>query len=280
MKNIKTLLILLLAVPMLTLAQDKNKKTVKKDKPQRPAFENTWLIDNPTSIVFKKGTLQFDIQHRFGTVNGKNDMFGIWAPANIKLGVNYSFTDNITLGLGTTKDNRLVDLNLRVALLRQMRSNKIPVNVTFYGNATIDTRLKENFDVNHDRYSSFYQIIISRRFNRIFSFQLAPSLSHYNIVKTKMKNNQVSLEFGGRAKISPQTAIIAEYSQPVTQHKYYQPYAGYGLGVEFTTSSHVFQIFASNYSGIVPQKNYMLNQNQIGNGDILIGFNITKIWDF
>jgi len=278
MKNIKIVLAIFLALPMVTLAQDK--KTTKKDKPQRPAFENTWLIDNPTARVFKKKTLQFDIQHRFGTVNGTNDMLGIWAPANIRLGINYSFTDYLTIGVGTTKDNRLVDFNARVAILRQMRSDKIPITVTLYANTAIDTRLKENFDKNRQRYSSFLQLIFARRFNRLFSLQIAPSFSHYNIVNAGMRNNQLSLEFGGKAKISPQTAIIAEYSQPVTQHDFGQPYAGYGLGVEFTTSSHVFQIFASNYKGVVPQKNYMFNQNQVGNGDILIGFNITKIWNF
>lgn len=280
MKNLKTILAILLVLPMLALAQDSKKKVVKKDKPQRAAFESTWLIDNPTNVVYNKGTLQFDIKHRFGTVNGTNDMLGFWAPSNIRLSVNYSFTNNLTFGVGTTKDNRLVDFNARYALLRQMRSDRIPVNVTFYGNVAIDTRLAENFVNNSNRYSFYSQIIISRRFNRIFSLQVAPSLSHYNIVDKNMQNDQLSISFGGRAKISPQTSIIAEYSQPITQHKYNQPYAGFGFGFEFSTGSHAFQIFAGNYKGIVPQKNYVYNQNQVGNSDILIGFNITRLWNF
>jgi len=280
MKNLKLILAILLVLPMIALAQDSKKKTVKKDKPQRAAFENTWLIDNPTSIVYNKGTLQFDMQHRFGTLNGTNDMLGFWAPANIRLALYYGFTNRLTLGVGTTKDNRLVDFNARYALLRQMRSDKIPVNVTYYGNVAIDTRLAENFTNNRERYSFYSQIIISRRFNRIYSLQIAPSFSHYNIVDENMKNDQFSISFGGRAKISPQTSIIAEYSQPITQHKYNQPYAGFGLGFEFSTGSHAFQVFAGNYKGIIPQKNYMYNQNQVGNSDILIGFNITRLWNF
>ena len=32
-----------------------------------------------------------DIQHRFGTVNnGAKDLFGIFAPSNIRLGINYA----------------------------------------------------------------------------------------------------------------------------------------------------------------------------------------------
>lgn len=282
MKNLKIFLALLLASPLVSLAQDIDSTAVVPvvDKPERAAFENTWLIDNPTNVVYNKGTLQFDMQHRFGTLNGTNDMLGFWAPANIRLGVNYSFTDYLTLGIGTQKDSRLVDFNARVALLRQTRSNKIPVSVTFYGNASIDMRLKENFSLNRDRYSYFSQIIIAKRFNTVFSMQVAPSYSHFNIIDQNMQNDQISLSLGGRAKISPQTAIIAEYNQPLSQHRYNQPYAGFGLGAEFSTGSHAFQVFFSNYKGINPQRNYVFNQNQVGNGDILIGFNITRLWHF
>lgn len=281
MKNLKIFLTLLLASPLVSLAQDLDSTAVVPvDKPERAAFENTWLIDNPTNVVYNKGTLQFDMQHRFGTLNGTNDMLGFWAPANIRLGLNYSFTDYLTLGVGTQKDSRLVDFNARVALLRQTRSNKIPVSLTFYGNASIDTRLRENFNLTQDRYSYFSQIIIAKRFNTVFSMQVAPSYSHFNVVDQNMQNDQISVSFGGRAKISPQTSIIAEYSQPITQHKYNQPYAGFGLGAEFSTGSHAFQVFFSNYKGINPQRNYVFNQNQVGNGDILIGFNITRLWHF
>ncbi len=281
MKNLKIFLALLLASPLIALAQDQDSTAVATvDKPERAAFENTWLIDNPTNVLYNKGTLQFDIQHRFGTLNGTNDMLGFWAPANIRLGVNYSFTNYLTLGIGTQKDSRLVDFNARVALLRQTRSNKIPVSVTFYGNASIDSRTKDNFNLTQDRYSYFSQIIIAKRFNTVFSMQVAPSYSHFNVVDQTMQNDQISMSIGGRAKISPQTSIIAEYNQPLTQHKYNQPYAGFGLGAEFSTGSHAFQVFFSNYKGISPQKNYMYNQNQIGNGDILIGFNITRLWHF
>ncbi|MEZ4842419.1 MAG: DUF5777 family beta-barrel protein [Flavobacteriaceae bacterium] len=36
----------------------------------------------------------------------------------------------------------------------------------------------------------------------------------------------------------------------------------------------------TNYNGLVPQKNYMLNQYDFFKGDFLIGFNITRIYNF
>ncbi|HEY9167908.1 MAG TPA: DUF5777 family beta-barrel protein [Lutibacter sp.] len=52
------------------------------------------------------------------------------------------------------------------------------------------------------------------------------------------------------------------------------------FGTEFATSAHSFQIFLTNYSGLVPQQNYMKNQNDFFNGDFLIGFNITRNYNF
>ena len=55
---------------------------------------------------------------------------------------------------------------------------------------------------------------------------------------------------------------------------------GFSLGFEFGTSGHAFQLFVSNYKGIVPQENYMWNTNDFFGGDFLIGFNITRIYNF
>ena len=90
----------------------------------------------------------------------------------------------------------------------------------------------------------------------------------------------IAFSAGGRLKISPQTAILADYSQPITKFLKDNPHPGISVGVEFATSAHAFQLFVTNYQGIVPQKNYMFNQNDYFKGDVLIGFNITRLYNF
>ena len=198
MKLANKIIYILFLIPLLTFSQTdiKKEQDKKKDKPQRDAFEGYWLIDNPTNVLYTKGTLEFDIEHRFGLLNiDNNDLFGILAPANIRLGVNYSFTDNLTLGIGITKVKRLVDFNAKIALIRQTRKNTIPINITFYGNIAIDTRPQENFITASDKFSMFSQLIISRRFNRKFSLQVSPSYSHFNRVDAAMNNNHFSVAY-------------------------------------------------------------------------------------
>ena len=87
-----------------------------------------------------------------------------------------------------------------------------------------------------------------------------------------------AVSVGGRVKISPQTSIIGEYSQPITSFEDNTPEPGVSLGLEFSTGSHAFQVFVTNYKGIVQQKNFMFNQNNFFDGDFMIGFNITRLW--
>ena len=68
-------------------------------------FESIWLIDNQTVQVPLKGTLEFDIQHRFGTINnGYDDLWGFYAPSNIRLGFGYTPITNLMIGFGLIKD--------------------------------------------------------------------------------------------------------------------------------------------------------------------------------
>ena len=287
MKNYIKLLIVLLMFPAISIAQEEEESTedstivVVKEQLERPAFEGASLIENPTNVLFDKNTLEVQMQHRFGLLKETNTLAGIYGDGtNIRIALSYAIHERLTLGYGTTKNNRLQDFFWKAALLRQTRSNSMPVSVSYYGNFTIDARPEKTFNLIQDRYSFFNQVIIAKRFSPNVSMQIAPSISHFNAVEPGMKNDLFAIAFGGRFKISPNTAIIADYSQPLTQFDLKNPHPGISFGVEFATSAHAFQVFLTNYSGLVPQQNYMKNQNDFFNGDFMIGFNITRNYNF
>jgi hypothetical protein len=244
---------------------------------ERPAFESTSLIESQTNRVYSKGTIEMIMNHRFGLVTGTNDMIGIWAPANIRIAVNYSISDRITVGFGTTKDSRLQDFSLKGALLRQTVDGKMPVSMTYYGNAAVSALPKENFYHTSDRWSFYNQLIIAKRFSKVFSLQLAPSYSHYNVVDAPMRNDLFAIEFGGRVKVTSDMSILLDVNQPITSQQKI-PKSGFSIGTEFSTVGHSFQIFVSNYRGIINQQSNMFNQNDFFDGDFTIGFNISRTW--
>jgi hypothetical protein len=273
------------------LGQDSTEAPViKKVKPVKNTFGSVWLIDNQTVMVPIKGTLEFDIQHRFGTVdNGKKDLWGFFAPSNIRLGLSYAPIKNLFVGAGITKERMQIDLNAKYGLLQQTPGT-MPVSVAVYGNMVIDARNKSNFRNSVDRFSYFSQLLIARKITDKFSAQVAPSLSWFNnveayvdskgVIRNKMHNVHVALSVLGRYMITEKSAIIAGYDQPLTQHPTNNPRPNICFGFETTTSAHAFQVFMSNYDGIVPQSNNMYNQNNYKTGQFVIGFNITRLWNF
>ena len=81
------------------------------------------------------------------------------------------------------------------------------------------------------------------------------------------------------------TPFILKYraNEPHYQAIYYgpkSPLPNVGLGVEISTSTHVFHIFVSAASGILPQDIVIYNQHDFFNGAIMFGFNMTRLWNF
>ncbi|MBL7137757.1 MAG: hypothetical protein ISS17_03160 [Bacteroidales bacterium] len=303
----RSLLVLLLLFVSFGIAFAQEPEVEKKEKKPlaRAPFESGIFMDDQTVKTYPSNTLEFVLQHRFGTIqNGFTDLFGIWGATNIRMTLNYSITDNLMIGFGTTKDKRYQDLSLKYTFFHQ-RKGGFPLTIGYYGNVALNAGNKSNFGKDYafiDRFSYFHEVMIARRFSRAFSMQLGFAFIHYNKVDTTIKNDAFSISAIARLKVSPQTSIVAscevplmlgydtpfilkyqENRDPHYQGIYYgpkSPLPNFGLGVEISTSTHAFHIFISAAQGILPQDIVMYNQNDFFNGAIMFGFNMTRLWNF
>jgi len=283
----------------VVLAQDEEEK--EKPRPERKAFESAVLLDNQTDVINGSKTLEWNIQHRFGTVrNGSSDLWGVFAASNIRLGFTYSIIDRLSIGVGAAKvtvTNPYIDGNIKAKILQQARSGGSPFNLTFFGNVVIDTRNEDNFATKVHRFSYFAELILSRRFTKSFSLQLSPQFSHFNAVDAMYENDVFGLSLGGRLKVSSQGSIIFEWTEPLTEHpintadaplqKDAGPYRNVSFGYEVATSAHAFQFFFAAYRNILPQYNLTYNTNEFikeidGSNKLsfVVGFNMTRLWGF
>lgn len=298
-----------LSVAGISLAQEATEATAAapaENKPVRHTFENQVLINNQTVEVPNLHTLDFVIQHRFGLLeNGEDDFWGLYAPSNIRLGLTYSFLDNLAVGLGATKSKHLYDLNWKYVLVRQTKPKGIPVTISYYGDVARASGDKENF-LNQDnaykagnRFTWFHELMIARKVNSHLSLQAAGTYSYINMIDstTGMKEHgNLGLSFLGRYQFSPQSSVIVDFDLPLTTYevttiteedanrkveltKNYPVY-NFGIGYEVSTSSHQFQIFVCSNGSIISQEYRVYNQNDFFKGDLLIGFNITRQWGF
>jgi hypothetical protein len=261
-----------------------------KVKPVKNIFESVWLIDNQTVLVPIKGTFEMDFQHRFGVVkNGYKDFFGLFASSNIRLGANYAPMDKLFVGIGLTKYKMLWDANVKYAILQQMTTGRWPVSVTYYGNMAIDSRAQKILFI-------LVTVLLTStnncwtEFTEAFSAQVAPSVSHTNVVNgyysepgkvsPERNHNHFAVAVNGRYKLKEAMAVLANYDQPITKHKAGNPHPNIALGLELATSAHAFQFFFGNYYYLSPQQNNMYNQYDYTKGEWMIGFNITRLWNY
>lgn len=298
----KLIILSILSVFVLnTFAQEK-----EKSEPVSETFASGYLIDNQTIFIPDAKTLEFAIQHKFGSIdNGISDLFGIYASGDIRLGLNYVPVKNFQIGAGITRINMYTDVNAKWTVLTQTKDNKIPVSVALYGVAAIDGRSKDAFGTGKtwhpgegiaefgidgsDRLSYFSQLIVARKFNDWLSLQAGASFSHFNMVKANQDHDKIAVHVNGKIKFSPQSSIIFNYDQPLRIKSISEqtewtdandPLANISVGWEIATYTHTFQIYLGTYGSMIPQNNVMFNRNSWSNNGVAFGFNITRLWMF
>ncbi len=287
MKSIKYLFVIFLMSAFSAFAQEE----APDNRPVSNPFESGVLIDNQTVVTQSPKTLEATIEHRFGLWNnGITDVYGIYAPSNIRLGLNYTPMKGLVVGYGYTKDRKLMDFRVKYNIINQTRSESSPVAVTFYGNMGVSCIDSADFGVNYqftNRMSYFAQIIIARKFNNNLSLQVSPSFSHVNSADSLNEHDKIGLSFSGRYKISPQSAIIFNYDIPLDIKSIYEnsepinkPKPNMAIGWEISSGTHAFQIFVGTANTLSPQYNMLENQNDWTKGEMMLGFNITRIWNF
>lgn len=261
----------------ILLAQDE-----PDNRPVRDIFNSTMLVDNQTPYTMPGGTLEMIIHHRFGKIEKITDLFGLYAPSNIRLGMNYGITDDITIGFGTEKNNKMQELHWKWNILNQTRSGSMPLTITYFGNAVIDTRDDASFGESYaftNRFSYFNQLIASRKFNDKLSLQVAGGYAHINAVDSLHHNDAASVSVGGKYSITETMSILVEYDQPLMiktiRNFQEKPDPNLALGLEINTATHTFSVFAANYEQIIAQKNILFNAKSPLDGDFVLGFNIT-----
>lgn len=317
MKKISILLAIFWLFGMTTFAQDEEAKKENNNKsllgyfmahdskPERFIYESGYLIDNQTCITPVAKTLEMVIQHRFGTMeNGISDVYGIFGAANTRLGLNYGITDWLQIGFGSTKNYKLQDFGLKVNLIQQSRDKKIPVSVTYYGNWAIDARAEKFFGENYkfsNRFSFFNEVMVTRKFADWVSITLGGSFTHFNKVAEadSADHDKISMHFLGRFKVSQQSSIIINCDLPLKIKGISEwtefvnhPEPNIGIGWEIATMTHAFQVFLGTATYMVPQYNVMKNDKKFFGETVqedgkdkwipgfVIGFNITRLWNF
>jgi hypothetical protein len=235
-------------------------------------------IENPPN-----GNLIFIVSHHFGAVNqGFQEFFGL-DQATTRIGFEYGVNDWLALGIGRSTMNKTFDGFMKVKLLRQSSgARNMPLSVSYFGSTAINGLKWQDPDRKNyftSRMSYAHQLLIARKFSNALSLQLMPTLIHRNLVAREIDENDVfAIGAGGRAKISNRVSINAEYYYLLPGQTADDFYNTFTIGFDIETGGHVFQLFATNARGAIEPYYIAQSGGSWLNGDIHIGFNITRVF--
>ncbi len=248
-------------------------------------FKSTRIINSHSIERMKAKQLDFRVNHRFGELNsGSYDLWGL-DNALISFDLGYGITDWLMASIRRSTYEKTYDGSLKFSVLRQQTGKRnIPIALSIYTNAAINTLKDELIDSNRDdiplslRLAFTNQLLIAHKFSESISLQIMPTFVHRNLVNYDEENNIVAMGVGGRYKFHRRVAFMCEYfwtNHTANNDNYFNPLS---LGFDIETGGHVFQLFLSN-SRIMEESGFISKTTGSWNdGGIYFGFNISRVF--
>jgi hypothetical protein len=271
----------------------------KKPKEYTTAtFKTTRIVNFPSSETTGKKLLDFRIMHRFGEVYSGSgpffkdflgNFFGLDGPAGIKIAFDYGINEWITVGIGRSSYDKIVDGTIKTRILRQTMDGKMPVSLTYQGIMNVTTKSDpraaqtgvDKYEYFSSRLSYSNTLTLARKFNDKLSLQLNMFHCHFNMVDfADYENDVFAAGISGRIKLTARMALTFEYAYRINQYvpdksAFQDPFA---IGLDIETGGHVFQVHITNGYGINEVQFIPYSTSSLVKGQLRLGFNISRVF--
>jgi len=232
----------------------------------------------------KKGAFEISLFNRFWNLEDKPENRFIVDEVSMRFGLNYAFTDNLTIGGGYTNFDKITDGFLKYKVLKQQKNtSKAPLSVVLFQGVSYrnNVGLEDNSGylsnvINFEVYSFTSQLLIARKFNQQLSMQISPTFIHRDRpILIDQSKNLFALGFGARYKIGGHMSLVSEYyynMNPVNSVPTRNPYM---IGVNWELSHLLLQFQMTNTRSVIEDAFITQTQNpfNFADGNFHFGFN-------
>ena len=285
----------LLTIAFIVLSSSVNAQSLldKLDKefPEKTVYEiaafKTTRIGLGHSIeTRKKGALEISLYNRYWNIPNFEGQRFLADVVSTRYGLDYSFSDNFTFGLGYTNHDKITDGFAKYKLLKQRQNSKKEfVSITLVQG--FSHRNSENTSDNiyepttsSNKYASTSQVLIARKINSELSLQISPTFIHKEASSLNDDpNNQFAIGFGGRHKIGGHASIVSEYFYVANPLKSAKTYNAFMVGVNWELSHLLLQFQVTNARNFVEDTFITQTRNNFNakDGNFHFGFNATFV---
>ncbi len=251
-------------------------------------FKSTRIINGQSVERMPEGQLDFRISHRFGQFN--TGAYNLWGmdQANIHFGLDYGITNWMMVGIGRGTYQKTFDGSLKFTILRQSKGKKHSyISLSYFTSIAINSLNNKDIGLSDkvyfwDRASFVSQVLIARKFNERFSFELNPTYVHRNMTETEMDPNDIlSIGAGARFKLTKRISLNAEYYYvlpPINDYRSTKTYNPLAIGFDIETGGHVFQLLLTNSQAMIEKGFIGETASKWNNAGIHLGFNISRVF--
>ncbi len=262
-------------------------------------FKDRRVINSQSVESLERRKLDFRVTHRFGDISpgwsieeSWQSLFGIENASDVLIGLEYGVTDDFDIGFFRTSGagplRKLLHGTAKYRILHQTKDGKLPLSLAVSGMATYSTMRKSedpealsSFPKDAHRWVFFGQVIAARKFSPYFSAQLSFGFMHRNLVPADDNNQLFNAGLAMRVQITKVLGIVLDGAFPIsdlrsTSNGFYPPI---GIGVEFETGGHVFQINFTNARGIMETDYIPYTNSNWQDGEFRLGFTISRMFN-
>ena len=259
-------------------------------------FKNTKIANVQSTETLKKKYLECNAGLLFGKKHNDNiGTFNANFLNDVNLNCQYGFLSNLTIGIGISNVNSLINGTIKWKFLNQTASFHVPVSIAFYGCTGYTHKTTNNlyanvikdFDTKEaHRINYLSQLIISSKINKFVYIEFLPSYTYRNFIKESVNinngatdiNGLFSLGFAGKVTLTQQLNITGNYFYNFAD--YYQDnqnaFNPLSLGFEINVGKNSFNLFVSNSSGLTENNFIPQTIGSWKDGNIKLGFTYSK----
>jgi hypothetical protein len=241
------------------------------------------IINGHSSAVLPKGSFEISIVHRFGQVStGIDNLWGIDNLNSNRIGFDYGATKKLTVGAGRSSYYKTFNGYLKYSLVGDYSS---PFSLAYVADMIVDGRSTTDWNLNPfyftHRINYTHQLIASYTFHPKLIVGITPTIVHMNMVDGLNMRNDIPV-MGGyvRMAVNKHMSFTLEANK-ITSFGLNLPIKAnptVGLGFEYFTPKHAFQISLSNSRML--NEPYFMVTDQVPNtfSQFCLGFNIVRRW--
>jgi hypothetical protein len=264
-------------------------------------FNDTRVVNAQSADVLNKRQLDVRIGHRFGDLLGDSGgwatFYGLENVADVMIGADYGLLDKLTIGAFRTKGgnglSQLINGTAKYRIIHQKEENPASFTVTALGIFTVSTMQKSDspealnfFENPTHRMSYAVQLLLGKRLNDRVSIQVTPGFVHRNIVRFGDTNDTFTIGGAARFQLTKVVGLIVDTTlplngeqSPITRSAESEFTLPLGVGVEFNTGGHIFQVNLTNARGMM-ETDYIPNTTSDWlEGEFRLGFTISRLFN-